>query len=197
MEEKDIRESLKKGWVRAIVTFEVAGKPASHVEKALKNYLDLLQKDERIEFLELDQEEAIEHEDGMFSAFAEIDMIVKNLETFNWICVNFSPASIEIMEPAEKRVTASEVTHWMNDLLAKIHEIGMNYRNERHANEHLTTAMNQLIRNSVLICIRGKTQTKDEISKETGIHTLQLDEILSNMEKRQLIKEIDGKYTVV
>src|SRR5687767_13589124 len=99
MKDSQIREHIAKGWIRAIITFEVVGKPKEHVERSLGEYIDNVKKDERVIFLKEDREEAIEHEDGMFSTFSESEMLVKGLDTFTWLCINFSPASIEVLEP--------------------------------------------------------------------------------------------------
>ena len=119
MKESHIREHLQKGWIRCIVTFEIVGKPAKHVETALAGFLDNIKKDHRIAII---QEEILppeEMEDGMFSAIAEEEILVKNLETLTWLSINFSPASIEILEPTELEVQSRDITNWLNDSFSK------------------------------------------------------------------------------
>lgn len=194
MKESQIREYLTKGWIRAMVTFEVVGKPAAHVEAALTEYLENIKKDSRIIFLREDREAPIEHDDGMFSTFCEAEMLVKNLETFTWLCINFSPASIEIMEPNEIVVQAREVTNWLNDLLSRIHEIGTNYRSHKTANDHLTIAMNQLVKNTILLSLKTGTKTENDLERETGILKEQLGPFLTHLVEKGQIEDLQGAY---
>jgi len=189
MKESQVREHLSKGWIRAIVTFEVVGKPAKHVEEALTAYLDNIKNDHRIIFMREEREEPLEHDDGMFSSFCEAEMLVKNLETITWLCINFSPASVEIIAPDEVAIKARDITNWMNDLLSKIHEIGTNYRSHKSANEHLSVAMNQLIQNAILLSLKTGTKTEINLEHDTGIMEEQLDPFLKHLaEKGKIVK---------
>jgi hypothetical protein len=181
MKESQIREHLTKGWIRAIITFEIVGKPAKHVDEAMTQYIENIKKDSRIIVLQEERDEVIEHEDGMFSTFTELEMLVKNLETFTWLCINFSPASVEVIEPDELSIEAREVTNWLNDLLSKVHEIGTNYRSYKAASDHLTLALNELIKNSVLLAVRDGAKSGDEIGKLIGIEPAQLAPFLKHL----------------
>lgn len=194
MKDAEIREKLSEGWLHAIVMFEVAGKPKEHVEKSLSEFMDNIRKDERVIILSEDREPAEEHEDGMFSAFSECEMIVNQLETFTWLCVNFSPASVEILDPEEFRLEARDVTNWLNDLLAKLHSIAMDYRTQKSTSKHLTVAMNQLIRNAIVLSLKTGEKTEEEISEDTGISGVQLEPFLSKLIEQSQIVQAGKTY---
>ena len=156
------------------MTFEIVGKPAKHVEDSMQQYVTNIKQDSRIVVLQEERDEPVEHEDGMFSTFAELEMLVKNLETFTWLCINFSPASVEVIEPDELDIEAREITNWLNDLLSKVHEIGTNYRSYKAASDHMTLALNELIKNSILLAVRDGAKSEDEIERLTGISKEQL-----------------------
>ncbi len=196
MKESQIREHLQKGWIRCIVTFEIVGKPEKHVETSLKGFLDNIKKDHRVVILQEELLDAAEVDDGLFSAVAEEEMLVKNLETLTWLSINFSPASIEIIEPTELEVQSRDITNWLNDLLANLHELSTNIRGDRNAVEHLSIAMNQLIQNSILLSLRTGSKTVAEISKAVGVHTEQLTPFLKVMSDRNAIVEQNGSYTI-
>jgi|GEM_PF-3666939 len=190
MKESQVREYLGKGWLRAIITFEVVGRPRAHVEKSLSAYVENIKKDNRLIVLKDDREEALEHEDGLFSAFSELDVLAKNLEVLTWLSVNFSPASIEITEPSEIRIPTRDLTNWFNDLLASVHEIGTNVRNVNAYNDHLRVAMNQLVKNAVLLSLKGGSRTTKEIEAITGIIAEQLVPFLDAMaQKADIVKD--------
>ncbi len=196
MKESHIREHLQKGWIRCIVTFEIVGKPEKHVESSLKGFLENVKKDHRILIIQEEILPPAEIDDGMFSVIAEEEMLVKSLETLTWLAINFSPASIEILEPTELEIQSRDITNWLNDLLANLHEISTNIRGDRNAVEHLSIAMNQLIQNSILLSIRSGSRTPAEISKSIGVHIEQLGPFLSTMTERNIIVEQSGTYTI-
>ena len=176
------------------MTFEVAGRPERHVVEALDGYLANIRKDARIVIVQEAREEPIGHEDGMFSTFSEVEMLTKDLETFTWLCLNFSPASIEILDPEEMEVHARDVTNWLNDLLSKLHEVGADYRNQKGAKDHLTVAMNALIKNAILLSCRAAAKTPDEIQQDTGIATEQAMPFLDHLVEKGKLVENGGKY---
>ena len=197
MKESQIREHTSKGWIRTIITFEIVGKPAGHVEKALTEYLENIKKDDRIIMLREEHEPAIEHEDGMFSAFCESEMLVKDLETFTWLCINFSPASVEILEPDDLVIEARNLTNWINDLVSRLHEISTGYRTMSAAREHLTIALNELIQNSILLSLRSGEKTAEDISKDSGVYTEQLAPFLKHLTDKGKITVTGKRYTLV
>jgi hypothetical protein len=196
MKEQTVREHLQKGWIQAIVTFEVVGKPKEHIEKALTEFIENIRRDERIKFIREEREEAIEHEDGMFSTFCEAELLAQDLETFTWLCINFSPASIEILEPTELQIEAREITNWLNDLLATIHEIGTSTRALKNINDHMTVAMNQLIRNTILLSLKTGPKTEEELVEDTGITGVQLGEFLKAMAQSGKVRQQGDTYTL-
>lgn len=186
----EIKERLKKGWVRAIVVFELAGKPQAHVEETLHAYMENLKRDERLVFITEDSDETVEHEDGVFSKFIETELLIDSPETMTWLAVNFSPASIEVLEPGEIKIPASELTGWFNDLLSKLHEVSKVLREERGINSHLTSSLNTLIRNSIKSVLDAGAHSAKEIEERIGISEEQLKPFLAAMvEKEQLVKQ--------
>ena len=52
LSELEINEKIEEdGMLRVLVTFEVAGKPAKHVDNTLDTYVDKLKEDKAIHFL--------------------------------------------------------------------------------------------------------------------------------------------------
>ncbi|RKX64236.1 MAG: hypothetical protein DRP42_06710 [Tenericutes bacterium] len=196
LSKRQINERIADGALRAMVTFEVVGKPKEHVEQALATYLDNIRKDTRIVFLEEDVADAIDADDGFFSTFAEVEMLVDELKTLVWLAINFSPASIEIMEPSKLGFPASELTAWVNDLLAKLHEISLDYRNTIQKNKALNEALNGLINNAVLLGLKQGPQEPAALQKGIGIHKDQLQPFLEHLVKQGRIEKKGKDYTL-
>ena len=187
---KEITDRLKKGWIRAIIVFELVGKPQAHIEQTIRGYIDTIRRDERIAFLNEEYAESEEHEDGMFSTFCETELLIDGLETVTWLSINFSPASVEILEPPELRIKDTELTNWYNDLISKLHEVSNVLREERSVNSHLTVSLNALIKNALKAALENDARTVEELSKILGIHHEQLAPFIKHLvEQKTLVAE--------
>ncbi|HIH24623.1 TPA: hypothetical protein HA251_06335 [Candidatus Woesearchaeota archaeon] len=197
MKESQVREHISKGWIRAIVTFEIVGKPAKHVEDSLTGYIDNIKKDERIIVLRDERERSQKVDNGLYSAISEIEAIFKNLETLTWLAINFSPASIEIIAPDDFDIPSRDITNWLNDLLANLHEVSGTMRAHKNSADHLTVAVNQLIQNSVLLATRQGPKTAQEIGDAIGVGSEQLAPFLQHLREKGRIMENKGLYSFV
>lgn len=195
LSQNDIAERLSDGWVRAIITFEIVGKPQKHVEDSLKAYLDNLKKDARIEVLSEDTADAIE-QDELWSTFSEVEMLVDQMTTLTWIAMNFSPASIEIQEPAEKIIKIPELNSWLNDLLSQLHTIALETRDGTAKLKKMNESLNALIVNNVLTALETGEYDAKGLQKKIGIHAEQLQPFLDHLEKRERIKKSGDTYSL-
>ncbi|MFH1173795.1 MAG: hypothetical protein V1725_01540 [archaeon] len=174
MKEAEIQEKLKAGFMRARIIFEMIGNPKEHVIKTLKGYIANIKSDERIITLGEDYAEPEEMDDGkLWSTFCELEVLIKDLETFTWLCVNFSPASIEVLEPDEFLITNKDLGIWLNELLLRLHEIGIGFKQQASENELLKRNMNALVRNSVLLAL-SEPKTQEMIAKSIGVEPSEL-----------------------
>ncbi|MBN2142967.1 hypothetical protein JW711_06590 [Candidatus Woesearchaeota archaeon] len=193
MDEKEIQEKLKKGGVLAQVSFEVIGTPKEHVEKAMHDYIANLKKDHQIHILSVEYGEPEETEGKLWGTFADTEMLVESLDKFNWLCVNFMPATIDIIAPEELKFKDKDLTNWFNDLLAKLHEVSTSYRQLSTKEEVFVKSMNQMIHNAVLLATEHH-HTSEEISKKLGIDLDNLKHFLDVNVKKGKVEEKDGKF---
>jgi|GEM_PF-865432 len=194
--EKEARQKVQEGWVRALITFELVGKPREHIENTLKAYIENIKLDPRIKGIKEETAEALEHEDGMFSAFTEFEAVAQDMETLTWLAINFLPASIEILEPEHLPVDSRVATNWYNDLLSKLHETSTVLREERAVNNGLTVSMNALIKNALLACLRSGPKQPKELEALLGIQAEQLEPFLKHFIEKGTVKEQDGSYSL-
>jgi len=196
MKEKEIKELVEKGWLRLRVIFEVIGNPKEHVIESIKLYMDNIKKEERLKMLNEDFAEPEELEEGkLWSTHCEAEILAEDLEVVTWLCVSFTPASVEIIEPEEFLVQNKDLGVWLNELLIRLHEIGISYKNVLSENELLKKNINALIRNSILLALE-KPKTASEISKTVGIDdpTL-LEPFFIAMKKEKRIEQQGETYT--
>ncbi|HLD04186.1 MAG TPA: hypothetical protein VJG90_00550 [Candidatus Nanoarchaeia archaeon] len=194
MDKAEIREKITEGYIRVNVLFEIIGNPKEHVENALKNYLENIKLTANVIVLKEDMEEAEDLGNGLFSTFAEVDMLLRGLEKLTWLCFNYSPASIEIIDPPEFKFKEKELSNWLNDLLAKLHEIGSLSKQVSAENKLIVQNMNRLIKNSILSSIDQGFHTPKAIEERTGIDYKQLKPFFEAMIKEGKIHLMNDQY---
>lgn len=197
MKEKEIQAKIRdEHYLRAIIVFELVGKPKEHIEITIKDYIENIKTDERIIVIKEDYAKAKELEDGMFTTFAEIEMLVEHVDVLTFLAINFAPASIEILEPAKIEFKESEITAWYNDLISKIHEISTVLRTERSVNKQLMGSLNALIKNSILLSLRTHPKSQTQIAKDMGIHEEQIVSFLKELETKKKIEKDGENYSL-
>ncbi|MBC8495454.1 hypothetical protein H8D36_04835 [archaeon] len=194
MDKREIKIKIaEEGYIRANIIFEVIGNPKEYVEKAIKTHIVKLKKEEDIEVINEFVEKA-EKQDEYWSTFAEIELLVKGLDKFNWLCLNFMPASVEILEPNTLVFKPRNLTGWLNDLLSKSHEISALSQQLGKQNKMILQNINALMRNTILICLDAKITDPKEIAKKIGVKEDDLAPLFEAMLKEGSIKKEGKKY---
>jgi len=195
MEEKEIQKRIKQGAILAQVSFEVVGNPKDYVETTIKGFVNNIKNDSDIKFLseEFGEPEEVPNSQGLWSNYADTEVLVNNLDKFVWLCVNFLPATIEIIAPEELRFSDKDLTNWLNDILAKLHEISITVRQTNVKNEVLVQNMNALIQNSIIITTE-QYHKPAEIGKKVGIDEKQLQPFFEALIKQGKLEKKGDEY---
>ncbi|MFH1649153.1 MAG: hypothetical protein ABIA93_01240 [Candidatus Woesearchaeota archaeon] len=173
-------------WIKAEVLFQLIGNPKEHVEQTLKAYIDNIATMESVILLEEDYAPAEDlggDQKGIFSTYCEAKLLVENLETLTFFCINYMPANIEIKEPGQMMVKDKQLTDWFNDLLAKLHEVSVVAKQVRNQNDHLVRGFNALVKNYVTHLIKEGVDTIKGLSEKTGIDEKSLEQFLGALAK--------------
>lgn len=196
MDSKEIKAKIKEqGWIRANAMFELLGSPKEHVEKVIKAYVGKLKENKKsIIAIKEYYSKAEEKEGGLWSTFAECELLIDKLDTLNWMCINFMPASIEILEPDSFTFQGRELVNWLNDMLSKLHEVGTMTRQASSDNKLLMKNINALLRNYILTLLKQGPIGAEELSKSIGVGLKELEPLFEAMiEEKTLLKDGD-KY---
>ena len=140
--------------------------------------------------------ESVEH-DGFFSIFSEIELVVKGQQSLIGFCIDYMPASIEVLKPENFNFTDSSLTKYINDILAKLHEVDMIAKRLGTDNNFLKRNMNSIIINSILIFTKLGINTLDKIVTATGINKDEIKIYVDKLIKENKIKEDSGAYFIV
>jgi len=190
-----LKAKLERGYILARVIIEVVGKPREHVEAALKQAIKHIKTEkEGITLKEGDLYKAKEEKDGFFSTFSELELLFKDSNELIGFCFDYVPSSIEILEPKDLKFDTNQLANLINDLLAKLHQLGISLKKLNADNQILTKNATALLNNSITMALGGKEKTAAEISKFTGIPEQQLTPFLDIMVKNNAIKKEGDNY---
>ena len=199
MEKLKDSEKLEKGYMKASTIVEIIGKPKEHVIETFNKYLEAMKKDEDLEILEVKSEEPMEMEDqkGIFSTFAEIELWAKNVNKLIGFCFDYMPSSIEVIEQETTRMTNQHITDMLNVLQARLHHTDMLANKMYQENQVFNKSLNVLSRNLIMLALGKKERDMENLEKITGIPSDKLKLFLDKMVEEKLIKEEEGKYSLV
>jgi hypothetical protein len=109
------------------ITTEVIGSPKEHVEETLQKVLDQLPKEEGINILSEKKFDCqkMENNQSLWSTFADIEFETESFQKMLNICYDYTPSTIEILEPAGLDIDMNDINDFLNDFLSKIHKYAM------------------------------------------------------------------------
>ena len=183
--------------IRIKAILEVVGKPKGYIEKSLSDYIEKIKEDDNLMIMNSKVSEAIEEKDNVWSTFAEIELVIKGTTNLIGFCIDYMPASIEIIKPESFTFESRIFTGFINDIQAKLHRIDLLVKNLSTENNFLKKNMNTLVENNLLVLIRIGINNSNLISKATGIDESELKRILETLTKNKKIKEEDGVYQII
>ena len=120
---------MKKQKVIARMIVEVIGSPKEHVEKTLIDVVMKFKGEKNVKLIKELSYEAEEVENKMWSTFSELEFEAEDLKRLMELCFDFTPSSIEILEPAGMTLDSNDIMDFMNDVIARIHRYAMVIKN--------------------------------------------------------------------
>ncbi len=184
--------------ITARTIIEILGKPKEHVSSTLKLIVNGIENKENIIVVKKELFEPEENE-GMYTAFTELELQFKGLDDIVAFCFENLPTSIEILEPASITTEARFLTEFFTGLLAKLHRLDTELKVEQQKNRILNQNIERAVRNLVIITLsyaKNKTMTSDELSRSTGINVQQLKPLLEKWSQQGFILKKEGdKYS--
>jgi len=186
--EKD--EMVEDEYFLARVILEIIGKPKEHIEKALKDYVVQLSKNDLYHLLEANFEEAIklEGDKDMFSTFVEIEFFTKDLGDLMNFVIEYMPSSIEVLQPAGMNIQASFVSHMLTELAGKLHLVDGALKKVNAENQLMSKSLGIMIQNSILILLNLGPMPMSKISETVGVQESQCKVFLDKLVSDKKIK---------
>ncbi|MDD3264198.1 MAG: hypothetical protein PHT94_04875, partial [Candidatus Nanoarchaeia archaeon] len=178
----NVEEKLEKGYIRSRMIFEIVGKPKEHVKETMEKYISEISKVNDI--IEYDLLDVVETEDNFFSAVAELDFLLKDINQMFHLCFQYMPSSIEIIEPESVIMKNFDLTSVANTLQGNLHNLDYSYKLEKQKNIVMSQNMAKLIRNFVNY-LNSEERKPAEIEKITGVSNSDIKKIFEEYEKEK------------
>ncbi len=178
------------------LVIEVLGKPEQHVTDTLKLLLKKMRDEEEGVKILNGKVHKPKKEGDFFSSFAEIDAELADFALLSGICFNYMPSSIEIIEPEKLDLKALKISDFINDLMAKLHDVDMRLKSITSQNIVLDKNCFSLLKNIVTIVLSQSPRTMKELEKDTGIPEKQLQIFAKKFIEEGLITKKGEKYSI-
>ena len=116
--------------IRARIIIEVVGLPKEHVSETLNKLIEKIKENNELVLERQEIFEPIElKEMKLFSSFVEADIKFNCIEQLLGFCFDFTPSSVEVLEPLSFIFDAKFLNGMLNDFVTKLHRYTMLLRN--------------------------------------------------------------------
>ncbi len=166
---------------RAII--EVLGRPKEHVEKTIKEYLDKLKQDKNYQIISQEIAESKKQEkEEMWVIFAELEVRTASVDNIIGFCFEYMPSMVELIEPSKLTLKDVTISNFLNDLQARLHQVGIMAKQLKSENDFLKKNLAVLVKNYVTVLLNGgKKMTSEQLSKLTGLSKDKLEDFLDQL----------------
>ena len=181
--------------IRCRTIIEVLGKPKEYVEDAIKEYIEHIKQDSELVILNEDYSE-IKEQGKLWGKFAELDLVVKGTKKLIGFCFEYMPSSIEVVKPEHLVMTNPELSNFLNDLQARLHNVDMIVKQLKAENDFLKHNMNAILHNAILICLKVSRLSLEQLSQITGVDKKELEIFVEKLLKENKIKKENELYSL-
>jgi len=181
--------------IRCTTIIEVLGKPKEHVENSIKEYIEHIKEDSELVVLKEDYSE-LKEQGKLWSKFVELNLVIKGTAKLISFCFEYMPSSIEVLKPEQLTLTNHELSSFLNDLQARLHNVDMIVKSLNAENEFLKKNMNAMMHNLILICLKISNLNLEQLSQVTGIDKKELEDFVEKLLKENKIKKENDLYSL-
>jgi hypothetical protein len=153
---------MAKERIRAILIFEVLGRPKEYIEEVMKKFLETMSERKEVELIskQILEPKKVENAKDVYTIVAETEFYFKDIETLLGFMLDTMPASIEIIEPTQLTFDLPRINAFMNDYLTKLHQYDDVYKKLKLEREILIRKLIEL--ENLLKKVKGKEKSQKE-----------------------------------
>jgi hypothetical protein len=180
------------------VIVELQGGPKEHVAKTMDLLISAVKSGYNV--VNVVPSDVIELEGshkGIFSTFCEFEMAFESNSKLIGFCFDYTPTSVEVIEPEQTILKANELTDLLNDVVNHLHKSGDLVKQVSAQNKILQYNASAFLRNLLIVTLAIKDRDLSDLSKITGVKENDLDNILKQLVERKELLLKDKKYSLV
>lgn len=181
--------------IRCRAIIEMLGAPKEYIDKTLRDYIAKI-KNEGAQIV-AEKYEAAVPQDKLFSNFVEIEVLFDKPTQLLSFCFESMPSSIEIVEPDALALPGFELTGFLCDLQARLHEADMIVKTLNAKNTTLNTNLTNVFFNFIKFALSTGPKAHGELASILGVGEKELLPFLKELLTSNKIKAEDGKYLLV
>ena len=113
----------KKGKVQASLIFEALGRPAEHLEQALKELIEQIKTESGVKLLssKVNKSQPLKDNPNFFSNFAEVEVEAEEIRYIVILLFKYMPAHVEIIYPENINLPNDGWNDILNELARRLH----------------------------------------------------------------------------
>lgn len=190
---KEIKRRKEEGWIEGSCIIEAIGKPEKETEEFLEKHVSNIEKEEYCYLIEKEFFDG-EKKEGLFTKVAEVHLLFKDVKSLLQFSLDFMPASIEIADREILDIKASDFNLFVNDMLAKLHDLNMMVRALDKQSKRLFSTQNALLKNIVFVSLREGSKNIEEISRDAGVDKEFMEKVLNALIKEEIVEKNGERY---
>jgi len=171
--------------IRCRAIIEMLGAPKGYIEKTLQEYMQKL-KNEGARISAETYAEATAA-DKLFSTFVEFTITFDALHQLLTFCFESMPSSIEIFEPDALALPSNELTGFLCDLQARLHEADMIIKTSNAKYKSLDTNATNVFYNFIKYILKQGSKTPQELAGHLGLTEKEVLPFLAELQKREQV----------
>ena len=133
---------------------------------------------------------------NLWSKFVELDLVIKGTSKLIAFCFDYMPSSLEVLKPEHLIMTNPELSSFLNDLQARLHNVDMAVKQLKAENDFLRLNMNAILHNAVMICLKVSKLNIEQLSHITGVEKKDLEAFVEKLVKDKKIKKENELYSL-
>ena len=190
---------MDKKPILARVVIEILGAPKAHVEESLKLLVERIREMKGVKIMDekMFEPQKKEEKDTFFVAFTELEIWFDGWEPMLEVCFDYIPSSVEIIEPEEMRFLPSDLSGFVNDVLARLHGVDMALKEANAERIVVRENFTNLMRNLIMLSLRSGSKPLSELSAEVGIIESQLKPFLDRFLSDNILSLEGDLYSLV
>ena len=196
MNQREIEGKVSEGWIHIVGILEVVGRPKKYVEDALKTHIKKIKEVKEFTIVS-EHAETAEKKDELFSTFAEVELLVKDMNSLLSFCFDFMPGSIEIIAPENLVVKNNDLMGFLNDLQARMHAMNTGILQAKESNTHYIKNTAVLLRNFIVVLLSSRPMTIGQIQPLMGVRAENIEQVLNVLIKEGKVKKDGELYKAV